>query len=167
MADTKKSFILYCDLLHTFNSLTDEEAGKLIKHVLSYVNDLNPQTEDRIIKIAFEPIKQQLKRDLKHWESIKEKRSEAGKASAESRKHKSTCVDFVEENEQVLTNSTVNDNVTVSVTVNDNTLHNKLNNTEILKNEKNIQKPENDYSPGENVFTKRVGSIGSQINRNR
>ena len=39
MAKDKKSFILYCDYLHTFSKLPDEFAGKLIKHVLEYVND--------------------------------------------------------------------------------------------------------------------------------
>ena len=48
MADNKKSFLLYCDLLHTVKKLNDEQAGKLFKHVLEYVNDLNPETEDII-----------------------------------------------------------------------------------------------------------------------
>lgn len=65
MAVGKKSFILYTDLLHTFEGLDDQEAGKLIKHLLRYVNDMNPEAPDKLIKIAFEPIKQMLKRDLK------------------------------------------------------------------------------------------------------
>ena len=60
----KKSFILYCDIIHNLKELTNEEAGILFKHILSYVNDQNPILEDRLLKIAFEPIKQQLKRDL-------------------------------------------------------------------------------------------------------
>jgi hypothetical protein len=64
MAKDKKSFLLYCDTIHTVNKLTDEKAGQLFKHILAYVNDQNPQTDDFVIDIAFEPIKQSLKRDL-------------------------------------------------------------------------------------------------------
>ena len=70
----KKSFILYADYIHTFKILNDEKAGKLIKTILSYVNDENPQCTDQVIEVAFEPIKQQLKRDLKGWEDKKSKR---------------------------------------------------------------------------------------------
>lgn len=126
MAEEKRSFILYCDLIHTFAGLTNDEAGKLIKHVFSYVNDENPETNDRIIKIAFEPIKQQLKRDLKNWESIKKKRSDAGKASAEARKQKSTSVEIVEQKEQVSTNSTVSVNVNDNVNVIDSQQQNNF-----------------------------------------
>ena len=79
MADNKKSFLLYCDLLHTVKKLNDEQAGKLFKHVLEYVNDLNPETEDIITDLCFEPIKQSLKRDLRKYESTCKKRSDAGK----------------------------------------------------------------------------------------
>lgn len=123
MAENKKSFVMYADYLHTFNELTDEEAGKLIKHLLMYVNDINPILNDRLLKIAFEPIKQQLKRDLKDWELIKEKRSKAGKISAELKKQNSTnstSVKFVEQNS---TNSTVNVNDTVTVNVNDTVIN--------------------------------------------
>ena len=65
MAENKKSFILYCDIIHTIEKLDDVDAGKLFKHVLRYVNDMNPETDHLITQIAFEPIKQQLKRDLK------------------------------------------------------------------------------------------------------
>jgi len=30
MAEGKKSFLLYCDLIHTVKHLTDEKAGELI-----------------------------------------------------------------------------------------------------------------------------------------
>ena len=79
MARGKKGFVLYCDLIHTFSQLTTEERGILVTHILEYVNDLNPEPlENRVLQIAFEPIKQQLKRDLKHWESVVEKRKESG-----------------------------------------------------------------------------------------
>ena len=85
MAKDKKGFILYADQKEIFNQLTDEMAGKLIKHIFAYVNDENPISEDIIINLAFTPIKQQLKRDLIKFEETKEKRSEAGKAGANKR----------------------------------------------------------------------------------
>ena len=71
MAKDKKGFILYCDVIHTVEKLTDEQAGKLFKHILKYVNDQDPIPEDIITEIAFEPIKQSLKRDLQKYEGIR------------------------------------------------------------------------------------------------
>lgn len=85
MAKDKKSFILYVDQKDLFNKLPDEIAGKLIKHIYAYVSDENPESEDLIVNIAFEPIKQQLKRDLKLFEEKRVKRSEAGLAGANKR----------------------------------------------------------------------------------
>ena len=78
MAENKKSVLLYCDIIHVVSSLTDEEAGKLFKHYLQYINDLNPEAPDRLTTLLFEPIKQNLKRDLKKWEESSESKSEAG-----------------------------------------------------------------------------------------
>lgn len=85
MAKDKKSFILYVDQKDLWNKLPDEIAGKLIKHIYAYVSDENPESEDLIVNIAFEPIKQQLKRDLKLFEEKRVKRSEAGIAGANKR----------------------------------------------------------------------------------
>ena len=118
MAEGKKGFILYADQKELFDQLSDQKAGILIKHVFKYVNDENPMSKDMIINLAFTPIKQQLKRDLKHWELIKDVRSKAGKASAKARaqkKHnltKSTHVKSVQHNS---THPTVIDNVNVNV----------------------------------------------------
>ena len=118
MAENKRSFLLYTDVHYTVKKLTDTQAGKLFKHILSYVNDENPIIKDIIIEIAFEPIKQALKRDLRKYEIIREKRSVAGKASAGKRQQVLTSVESVEQNEHVLTNATVS--VIDSVIVNDN-----------------------------------------------
>lgn len=80
MAKEKNGFVLYCDIIHTAEKLTDEQAGKLFKHILRYVNDENPEC-DFVTEIAFEPIKQTLKRDLVKYEN---KRAQ-NKANAEKR----------------------------------------------------------------------------------
>lgn len=108
MAENKKSVLLYCDIIHTVKKLNNNQAGKLFKHYLEYINDENPQS-DQFTELIFEPIKQNLKRDLKKWDEIINKRSAAGKASAEKRKQKSTDSTHVESVEQTSTNSTVKD----------------------------------------------------------
>lgn len=78
MAENKKSFILYVDNKPTFEELSDEEAGRLIKHIFRYVADEKPEAPDRITKICFEQIKAQLKRDLVKYEEKRKKDSENG-----------------------------------------------------------------------------------------
>lgn len=111
MAENKKGFVLYADLIHTVSELPNEIKGKLFQLILDYVNDLNPEPNDLILKIAFNPIKLQLKRDLKIWESKIKQRSEAGKASAKVRSTKSTTVESRSTNPTVIVN--VKDTVTV------------------------------------------------------
>jgi hypothetical protein len=77
MAENKKSFILYADLLTVVKMLVEKDrinktnyGGELFLIILEYVNDLNPIPIDFIVEMAFEPIKLQLKRDLVkrvHW----------------------------------------------------------------------------------------------------
>ena len=118
MSKDKKSFILYLDQQDLFNKLPDEIAGKLIKHIFSYVNCEDPKLDDLLLDIAFSPIKQSLKRDLNKWETQLDQRSKAGKISAQRRaakaneaQRKATTV------ESRSTNPT--DSVNVSVSVSD------------------------------------------------
>jgi len=85
MATDKKGFILYADLIHTIEKMPSNKAGELFLHILKYVNDENPVANDILIEIAFEPIKQSLKRDLVKYEDKRKQWSEAGKKSAEAR----------------------------------------------------------------------------------
>ena len=126
----KKAFILYTDIKPTVNKLTDEYAGKLFKHLLAYVTYEDPVTDYILLDIAFEPIKQQLKRDLDKWEEIKVKRSEAGKKSAEMRKKKLTKSTSVKNVEHSSTNSTVN--------VNDNVINKEKDILRISKKKESI-----------------------------
>lgn len=114
MAEGKKSFIAYSDWYGMFKALPDEVAGKLIKHIFSYVNDENPSSDDFVINALFEQVKSTLKRDLKKWEEQQEQRRKAGLKSAEIRKQNATLV-----NARSIS-STVNDSVNVSVSVSDN-----------------------------------------------
>jgi hypothetical protein len=78
MAQGKKNVIVYTDWINTFELLSDEEAGRLIKHFFRYVNDLNPEPPDRMIEILFEPFKSTLKRDLQKWEIRAERARQNG-----------------------------------------------------------------------------------------
>ncbi len=126
MADGKKSFVLYSDLISVIKKLVDKDrvngtnyAGELFLHILEYVNDNEPIPIDFVIEMAFKPIKLQLKRDLDKWGETREGRSKAGKASAEARRLKKeqelTNSTNVKSVQQSSTNPTVNANVTVTV----------------------------------------------------
>lgn len=111
MAANKKSFILYCDIIHTVSHLTDQQAGALFKHILKYVNDQAPESADVITNLAFEPIKQQLKRDLKKWADYIEKQSLNGKKGGRPSKSQKT--------QPLIEKPKKADNVNVTVNVNE------------------------------------------------
>jgi len=138
MAEDKKSFLMYCDLIHTILKMPDDKAGLLFKHILKYVNDLNPITDDLIVELTFEPIRQQLKRDLDKYNDVKIDKSNSGKIGNLKRWNKD-LYDKVVSNElvideamiiargrkashsdnvpsQTVANIAVNDNVNVTVT---------------------------------------------------
>lgn len=84
MAEDKKGFILYADLIHTIEQMPSDKAGELFLHILRYVNDKDPQSNDLLVNLTFEPIKQQLKRDLEKWERNRQKKIEAGRKGGQA-----------------------------------------------------------------------------------
>jgi hypothetical protein len=86
MAIGKNKIIVYADWISLFDKLTNEEAGKLIKHFFNYVNDLNPVCDDRLTELLFEPIKATLKRDLQKWEEKTDVNRENGKKGGRPKK---------------------------------------------------------------------------------
>ena len=66
---------MYLTQRPTFDGLSDEEAGQLIKTIFSYVSDENPKPTG-IIKYAFEIIKPVLKADLVKYEDKRMKLKE-------------------------------------------------------------------------------------------
>jgi len=111
MAKDKKSFVAYCDWLESFEELTDEEAGRLAKHLFRYVNDLNPEAPDKITKMCFIPIKQSLKRDLVKYEERAERARLNGAKGGRPKTQKT---------QSVISEPKKPDSVNVSVSVNDN-----------------------------------------------
>jgi hypothetical protein len=74
----KKTFLLYTDMIAVFEELSDEQAGQLIKHIMKYVNDKEPVLTDQLLKVAFAPIKNVLKKDLDVWKKTCERNKENG-----------------------------------------------------------------------------------------
>ncbi len=128
MAEGKNKIIVYSDWGSTFEKLTDEEAGRLIKHFFSYVNDKDPKPTDRLTEIVFEPIKQTLKRDLKAWERKQDINRENGlkggrpKKANETEENPNNPVGFLE----TQTNPEKGVSDSVSVTVSDSVKENDI-----------------------------------------
>lgn len=85
MAEDKTSFVLYTDKKDLIQKLVEQDrkngtnnAGELFLHIYSYVCDENPEPLNFTIDIAFEPIKQSLKKDLKKWKQRQSDKSNAG-----------------------------------------------------------------------------------------
>jgi hypothetical protein len=138
MAENKKSFVAYADWKETFDALSDEKAGQLIKHIFAYVNDENPESEDMLINAVFASIKQTLKRDLRKWENQYTQRVAAGKKSAKVRKHNSTVV-----NGRSVSST---DSVSVSVSVSDK--------KDIYRSFAHLSMSLNEFNKLENDYTK-------------
>ena len=116
MATNKKSFVLYTDIIESIRLLDDTKAGELFKHILSYVNDENPTTNDVIINLVFTPIKLQLKRDLKRYETRAERSRENGTKGGRPKTQKTQQVNLKPRKPDT-------DTVTVTDTVNDNKIY--------------------------------------------
>jgi len=121
----KKSFLLYCDQIGLFEQLPDEQAGKLIKLIFAYVNDQEPVMDDLLLKVAFEPIKLQLKRDLKGWNNIVERnRANGAKGGRPPKPKEPTKPSGLNENPDKPKKADKDtDTVNDSVTVNDTNTH--------------------------------------------
>lgn len=117
MAENKKSIIVYIEWINIFEELSDEEAGKLIKHLFRYVNDKNPEAPDRLTKLLFEPIKQTLKRDLVKYENKREKNRNNARKRWDKKNAIASDGIKTDANHAVNDNDSVNDNVNVNVNV--------------------------------------------------
>ena len=68
-SEDKKSFQLYNDYIDHFSLMSDEEAGKLIKAIFCYVNDLPCEELAGLPLMAFSFIRSQLKRDSDKYDA--------------------------------------------------------------------------------------------------
>lgn len=114
MAEGKKKVIWYTNWCETYEKLSDEEAGRLIKHFCGYITDKDPEPPDRITDLLFDPIKDTLKRDLIKWESLQERNKINGSKGGRPSKPKKT-----EPNPEKPNGLNVNPKKGVTVTVTD------------------------------------------------
>ena len=112
MADGKKSFLFYTDWGDTFDELSNEDAGKLIKHLCDYTRDKNPQTDSVLIKAVFANMKSTLKRDLDKWTAKSEKNRESARKRWD--KNNTNACERIERNAKHADSDNVNDNDTVN-----------------------------------------------------
>lgn len=139
MAD-KKSFVVYYDIKETLNELEDVQVGQLFRAMVTFAaTGAEPVFEDKLMRLAWIPVRQALARDAGKYADLVEKRKKAGakggKASANARSSKTVentkdfkqneaneanQADNVNDNDIDNDNDNVNDNVTLSVNVNDN-----------------------------------------------
>lgn len=117
----KKSFLFYADWQEIFESLGDKDCAELIRHIMRYVNDEDPETDNPIVQVAFIQIKNTLKRDLEHWTDIKKKRSDSGKKGGRPKQSKAKKPNALFDKQSkakkaVSVSVSVNDSVSDSVT---------------------------------------------------
>ena len=121
-----ESFILYTEYADHLEFLTMEQRGVLITAVFAYVQGKELPEMEPAVAIALSFITKNLDRNREKYETIIEKRSQAGIASAKARAIKrqqtATKLTLVEMRQQTSTNSTdnVNDNDNENENVNDN-----------------------------------------------
>lgn len=135
MAQGKKTFIFYSDWINMVREMPNKDAGELLKHILSYVNDESPKTQNQFVRMAFGHMKPLIKNDLKKWDEIREKRKKAG--SKGGRQTQANAKQLLQGANQSISNESkseqaqaVNDNVNVSTNVDVDSLYD----VDILKN---------------------------------
>lgn len=123
----KTSFILYTDYKEDFELLSAEQCKTLILALFEFHETGNKREfDDGMVKIAYQHMTRQLKRDMEKWESTCKKRSEAGRRgglkSQSKIKANQANANFAQANQADTVNETdtVNDNVTDNESVTDN-----------------------------------------------
>lgn len=117
---SRKSFVLYTEWENTFNRLSNELAGELIKVIFDYVRTGEiPQIDNAVVDGVFSAFQTSIDRNISKYDAAIEQRKEAGKRSAEKRKRDATTVDESKRDattvESRLRTSTVSDSVSDSV----------------------------------------------------
>lgn len=77
MMGNKKSFVLHLDDLESLKLLTDEQAGQLLKGILTYVNEGDAHIEDPVVGMAFSFIRRRIDKEAEKYTEICRKRAEA------------------------------------------------------------------------------------------
>lgn len=113
----KKSFILYLDSLDVIKELDDKQTAELFRAIIEYEKSGIENIKDKIVKVAFIPIKNSLDRNNEHWQDVKNKRREAGKLGGRPKKQTKAKKANAFSEKQTKAKKAVSVNVPVSVSV--------------------------------------------------
>ena len=91
----KKAFQLYHDMTGVVSVMTDEQAGKLLKAILTYVNGSDPEFDDPVAMVAFQPIRMQLERDHQSYVNIVTRNRENGRKGGRPKKTQENPVGYL------------------------------------------------------------------------
>jgi hypothetical protein len=117
---TKKSFLFFVDNFDAVEELTNEDAGILLKTIVSYLNTGKVEKTSQLVRVVFIPIKNSIDRNNEKYAGVVEKRRLAGKsgglAKASKRKQK---VASASKGKQTVANLADSDNDSDSDSVSD------------------------------------------------
>ena len=87
----KQSFILYADVATKLELLDMVQRGKLMTAIFAFANGWDQKAvlatvEDPLVEMMFLFISESMLREKEKWELVCQKRSEAGKVSAQKKK---------------------------------------------------------------------------------
>lgn len=83
------SFVLYTDSRNLIELLTDEQSGKLLKAIFSYVEEGEAPDLDDVSTVVFTAIRNYLDRDQAKYQEVCQKRAEYGRKGGEAKASKS------------------------------------------------------------------------------
>lgn len=79
MLANKKMFVVYSGWKPIFEYLNDEESGKLIKIMFDCVSGKEVKIEDKTLKLVFEIVKRDIKKDKDKFDKISMERAKNGR----------------------------------------------------------------------------------------
>ena len=117
----KDSFILYLEQKEIFETLSDNEAGKLIKAIFEYESTGQSPKLSKTLNLVFIPIKNALDRNKEKYQKVVERNKKNIRKRWNKENTKSTsCKNRIQKNTKNTDNEHDNDNERDSDSVNDN-----------------------------------------------
>ena len=108
----RDTFILYTNQKDAFDTMTDEQAGQIIKAIFAYMSDEEIKL-DGLMKTVFTQIKTQIDYNNNKYDSTKKARTEAGRKGGEASASKRKQNEANESKDNHNDNVNVNDNVNI------------------------------------------------------
>lgn len=135
--DKKKSFIMYTDNREQIEMLSDEEAGRIFKALLAYVDEGKVIDKgSRLVKVVFQGFKAQIDRDKEKYEKVRALRIKASNDYWNKKKAKNEDTKETKSNQMVSNDTKWNQKESVNVNVSDSGLSKDNINNNIEKNKK-------------------------------